>query len=279
MNTTQILITILICLSAQLTEAQYALYFPNNETELIQLERPKQLSFAAITGFETARNLQLGYSPFKHISIAGGFFHQNNGYGQGSLRFRKALSLSVGSYFLLGKGNSTTDEYGSVPDSVQHNNQWLVTTQLGYSTNEMSTAAFLGTNGSFSSDLEYRSLFLTLSLSYKYRLGLFTVSGSYRRLYYQKGIFGGSAIGENQIEAITNELQNPSSYGVFNIGVQNRVGMPKKILELIIGGNLPAVYFQNFEDQAATVDRMLLYMGVSLDLGKLATYGKTKFKR
>ena len=248
---------------------QYDLYFTSAETQMIQQQYVKQTTFAVALGLPSQFNIQLGYSPYKHVSLAvAGSIEKFT--AKKTLRVEKkshSLSASIGSYWYIRDESSQNKDYKRA---------LLFTNQLGFSINSLSnrTDTFLPVSSRFSSNLKYNSLFFNTGLSVNTSLGKVGVIASYRRLYYREAIYSGNYFEISKIGAILKQLKSKNSYGLFDITFHLTMG--GEDLQTNIGITLPIIYFQDFERQAAEIDGTYGYIGLVMDLNTLFRSGNKK---
>ncbi len=273
-----IFLLVIFTLSDQLYAQQYDIYFSNFETDLIQLSAPKQIDLGiglGITGTGNI-NLQLGYSPIKHLSVSIGYFNQRgNDVNSNDFEIREArtaYTISVGTYYYLANEQRDVFEPGTKIVDLSKRRSLLLLAEVGLSANQMTNAGLNRGMNFYSAKLSYENIFLNLGIGYEHKYGMATATLGFKRLKYTKVTYTGINFDIDKLSAITQQLSSDATYNIFGVGIHNQFG--KKIIKVQAGGTLPLVYFQEFKNQAAEIDNSSLYVGCVMDIQRLIKYFK-----
>lgn len=277
-----ILLLFVCAFNGQLFAQEYDIYFTNFDTDLIQLKSAKQLDLGMGIGLTGTGNVvsQIGYSPIEHLSIAAGFFNQKGGGGAdnsgfGTKEFRRAYTISVGTYYYLLNNQRDIFEEGTKIVDARKRRSLLLTAAVGFSWNEMENLGRENGGDFFKSDIDYRTLFLKLGIAYEHKWGMTTATMGFKNIEFTRAFYSGyrgSIYDLEKLSSITDQLREDPSFNIFTVGIHHQFG--KRLAKLQIGGTLPVVYFQNFKNQAAEIDDSSIYLGCVIEINRLIKYMK-----
>jgi hypothetical protein len=258
------------------SEEEYNIYFHNNETQLLQYRKPKEWLLGTVLA-ATGTTIQLGYSPIPFLSVDAAYLTnlvkaRQNGYD----KEKNAFSFSVGTYWFLENKRLNIREAKRTPKSIPTYGL-LLYAKAGYSNNKMNIKTGQARDPFFiSTETEYtfHTLFANLNLGYQHSWGMLTLTGSIQNVEFNKLSFSGDYPDADKLRDIVTQLRQQSNYNVFSLGVHNELG--RRNVRVLAGGSFPLIYFQDFINQAAEIERPYMYAGVMFHLSNILTSNKSR---
>jgi hypothetical protein len=252
---------------------EYNIYFPNNETQLLQYRRPKEWLLGVASGYGSA--VQMGYSPLPFLSIEGAYLTALVKDRGSFERKKNAYSFAIGTYWFM--ENKTTNHNQSKSVAKKELGMGLlISAKAGYSYNKMNTSVSDGNSlpSSAATESDYTALFANLSFGYQHSWGMLTLTGSIQNVEFNRLSFNGTYTDVGKLSDIATQLRQQANYNVFSLGFHNEIG--RRNIRVLAGGTFPLIYFQEFKNQAAEIDAPFTYVGVMLHLSRILQFNDSR---
>lgn len=275
MNYIKIATLIIVLLYWSTLRAQeYHLFHQSNETNSLNFEEkgdmPIALSISLAEETLTAFNIQMGYSPLKHLNFSGAYFKDIGNRGSSAERDNSSYTFSVGTnYKITWMGHTVKGKHPN-RRKIEKEKGLNFILNLGYSVNNMKFNRLIRDNRNplHSKTIKYNSFFAKFGFLHEYDWGRWGVFGQINTNIYKELEFNGNWDIDGYLQKVTNYFDGKKTVQVGSLSLHNEIG--KKRFKIITGGN--AIMFNQFRPEYYNYNpppSIMVYIGIIIDLSKL----------